>query len=591
MSKQGPFEPNTEKRLLLALLLSTAVLLTAPYIFRQFFPAPPVVEEAAVQESVVENAEEVPQPVVLPPPVETTTTDEVGSEEQVSANLTQGTSQLVEMRNDHLVVVWNTLGAAIESARLLDYQDGNEQALELVPQGATEGAWKPFQVRVGDEALDQELSAAVYEVDKGAVDSIRGPTEVVFEYRSGSLEVRRKVIFPADGYVFEVETEVSSGGRTLPYSLVVGPGIGMGSAESGGMFLATQAGDFAFPAIAYEIGGKVERYDAGDIEQPETREIESRWVGYDSRFFAYLVMAPAEIRGFRLQHVRWEVEQAEGEEPPAPSIGAEVRVSAGTSFRAFFGPKDLRILKSVDPGLGELIDYGWFAVLVKPLLFCLKLAYGLVGNYGWAIIIVTFFINLVLLPIRYKQITSMKKMSDLQPKIKAIQGRYKKLAKTDPKRQDMNKEIMALYSEHGVNPLGGCLPLLVQMPFLFAFYRMLASSIELRGAPFMLWIQDLSQADPYYITPIVMGATMVAQQKMTPSTGDPAQRRMMMLMPVMFTFFFLSVSSGLVVYFLFSNLFGILFQQALQRLNKEEVVHSSKPRGESKKSGKARTKP
>jgi YidC/Oxa1 family membrane protein insertase len=216
------------------------------------------------------------------------------------------------------------------------------------------------------------------------------------------------------------------------------------------------------------------------------------------------------------------------------------------------------------------------------------LAYGVVNNYGWAIIIVTFFINLVLLPIRYKQTKSMKKMSEVQPQLKAIQNKYKKLPRKDPKRQDMNKEIMELYQQHGVNPLGGCLPLLVQMPFLFAFYRMLASSIELRGAPFMLWIQDLSKADPYYITPIVMGATMIVQQKMTPATGDPAQRRMMMIMPVVFMFFFLSLSSGLVIYFLFSNVFGMLFQWAMQKMSpSEEVKPSSKPKRDSKKGKKA----
>jgi YidC/Oxa1 family membrane protein insertase len=141
----------------------------------------------------------------------------------------------------------------------------------------------------------------------------------------------------------------------------------------------------------------------------------------------------------------------------------------------------------------------------------------------------------------------------------------------------MNREIMALYQQHGVNPLGSCLPLLLQMPFLFAFYRMLAGSIELRGAPFMLWIQDLSQHDPYYVTPVVMGASMVLQQKMTPTTGDPTQRRMMMMMPIMFTYFFLWVSSGLALYFLFSNAFGILFQVGIQRMNREEPP-SSKPK-------------
>jgi YidC/Oxa1 family membrane protein insertase len=159
------------------------------------------------------------------------------------------------------------------------------------------------------------------------------------------------------------------------------------------------------------------------------------------------------------------------------------------------------------------------------------------------------------------------------------------MKKDDPRRQQMNAEVMALYKQHGVNPLGGCLPLILQMPILFAFYRMLYAAIELRGAPFMLWIQDLSKPDPYYVTPIVMGLTMVAQQRMTPATGDAAQRRMMMFLPILFTFFFLQVSSGLAIYFLFSNLFGMALQFALQRL-KPELAAKGKKKAVSKKKAK-----
>jgi YidC/Oxa1 family membrane protein insertase len=176
---------------------------------------------------------------------------------------------------------------------------------------------------------------------------------------------------------------------------------------------------------------------------------------------------------------------------------------------------------------------------------------------------------------------SMSKMSALQPKLKSIQDKYKRMKRDDPRKQQMNTEVMALYKQHGVNPLGGCLPLLLQMPILFAFFRMLDASIELRGAPFIFWIQDLSKADPYYITPIVMGISMVAQQKMTPATGDPTQRKMMMFLPVVFTFFFLNFSSGLVVYFLFSNLFAMMLQLGMQKFKPELA---KKPAG--KKAGK-----
>ena len=208
-----------------------------------------------------------------------------------------------------------------------------------------------------------------------------------------------------------------------------------------------------------------------------------------------------------------------------------------------------------------------FSFLVIPLLAALKFIHIYVHNYGWAIITLTFVLTLLLFPFRLKQMLSMKKMAVVQPKIKEIQEKYKKYKKTDPKRAEMNQEIMALYKQHNVNPLGGCLPLILQMPLLFAFYSLLANSIELRHAVWIGWIHDLSVKDPYYILPIVMGVTMLISQKMTPMTPgtDPTQAKMMMVMPVVFTFMFLNVSSGLNLYFLCSNIFQIGMQKIAER--------------------------
>ena len=195
-----------------------------------------------------------------------------------------------------------------------------------------------------------------------------------------------------------------------------------------------------------------------------------------------------------------------------------------------------------------------------------------------------------MIPLRYKQIVSMKKMTVLQPQLKAIQNRYKGLSRRDPKRGEMNKEVMALYKEHGANPLSSCLPLILQMPFLFAFYQMLWNAVELRGAPFMLWVDDLSKYDPYYVTPLLMGVTMFAQQRMTPGTGDPTQQKMMMMMPVVMTAIFLRVSSGLALYFLCSNVFGMLFQVCVQKLSPELSKTPAKLTSNPKKESKGRKK-
>ena len=207
---------------------------------------------------------------------------------------------------------------------------------------------------------------------------------------------------------------------------------------------------------------------------------------------------------------------------------------------------------------------GWFSAVAKPLLTALKFFYRYVHNYGIAIIIVTVIIKILFYPLTYKSYKSMKEMQKIQPKMAELKEKYKN------DRDAMNKAVMELYKTHKVNPLGGCLPMLVQMPIFVALYRALMYSIELRHAPFMLWIQDLSTKDPYYVTPIIMGATMFIQQKMTPATGmDPAQAKMMLALPVVFTVMFLNMPAGLVLYWLVNNILTIAQQMYINKLLKE----------------------
>jgi YidC/Oxa1 family membrane protein insertase len=207
-----------------------------------------------------------------------------------------------------------------------------------------------------------------------------------------------------------------------------------------------------------------------------------------------------------------------------------------------------------------------FAWLVVPLLRALKWINGYVGNYGWSLIILTILINLAMFPLRHKSVVSMRKMQDVQPEVKAIQDRYAKLKMSDPARGNMNKELMALYKERGVNPASGCVPMVLTLPVLFAFYSMLSVAIELRGAPFVGWIHDLSAHDPYFVFPVLMAVTMFVQQKMTPSTADPMQQRMMLIMPLMMGFMFLWAASGLVIYWTVSNVWGIGQQMITNKL-------------------------
>jgi len=272
------------------------------------------------------------------------------------------------------------------------------------------------------------------------------------------------------------------------------------------------------------------------------------------------------------------------------SYEAQLATTASPQL-VFVGPKDFDVLRAIDPDLVRAINFGWFAALVVPLLTSLKWINGFIGNYGWSIITLTLIINGLMFPLRHKSVVSMRKMQQIQPEVKAIQDRYAKLKATDPAKQKMNTELMALYRERGVNPASGCIPMLLIMPVLFAFYSLLSVAVELRGAPFVGWISDLSAPDPLYVTPVIMGATMVIQQRMAPTTMDPAQQKIMMIMPVVFTFMFLQAPSGLVIYWLVSNLWAIGQQHVTNRLIGPPPVHQVRPPGERrvKKAGAGRT--
>lgn len=558
MAIQDPPEMGMEKRLLLAMVLSMAILFLVPY----FTGAPPPLP---APEPAVEVEE------LAPPAVSREVPQEIPEIEEAEP-ATRVARQIIEVTNQDLVLRWSNAGVVLQSAQLRNYRTVDDLPLELIPQQLPEPARQTFGIRTGDEEWDKRLMGAVYEVSGVIGGRVQAPAEITFHYRDSLIEVSRTIRIPAEGYVVDMETDVRVQGRSVPFSVLLGPGIGEIS--------STTDQDFAEPKAAYFLNGTVQRHTAEELEEaPAQLPTGVRWVALDSKYFTYLLLSPDGIRGGNIASSGFTEETPDGEALEMALLGAEVEMEAGARYLAFLGPKAYQVLEATDSTLSQLIDYGWFGFLVRPLLLSLNFLYGYLHNYGWAIIVLTFGINLVLAPVRYKQTASMKKMSVLQPQIKAIQDRYKRMKRTDPRQGKKNEEVMALYKEHGVNPLGGCLPLVIQMPFLFAFYRMLYSSMELRGAPFIGWIQDLSRHDPYYVTPILMGISMVVQQKMTPAAGDPTQRKMMMVLPIVFTFFFLNFSSGLVLYFLFSNLFGMMFQFLTQRWQQERAeVPTKKPK-------------
>jgi len=281
------------------------------------------------------------------------------------------------------------------------------------------------------------------------------------------------------------------------------------------------------------------------------------FVGVDNHYFVAVALAGRQEAEVTFRHVPLPPLTPDGPSRELMAFGLQVP-GDGIDLPFFIGPKEFETLELVDPALIRSIDFGWLSWLVVPLHRSLTWIHGYVANWGWAIIILTVLVNIIIFPLRHKSVVSMRKMQEVQPEMKAIQERYAHLKTTDPEKQKMNQEIMALYRDRGVNPASGCLPMLLTFPILFAFFSLLRSAVEIRGEPWVGWITDLSLEDPLYITPIIMGASMVLQQKMTPTQADPMQQKIMMLMPVVFTFMFVWAPSGLVLYWLTSNVIGIL---------------------------------
>jgi YidC/Oxa1 family membrane protein insertase len=370
-----------------------------------------------------------------------------------------------------------------------------------------------------------------------------------------------------DSYVVQVSSRVWIDGQPRDHLLIWPGGFGDAAVEE----------KTAVHQALYRNVQKITRLKADKIEPEQALSGSFDFVGVEDQYFAALFLSGTADPMRRILLGREERVLESGKKEFLPRAGVWIEAQDQQGPRVFVGPKDTGVLAKVVPNLIDVIDYGWFGVVARPLFMALKWIYGYVRNYGVAIVILTILINFALFPLRYKSMVSAQKMQKVQPQMKAIQEKYKKLKPTDPKRQQMNAEVMALYKQHGVNPLGGCLPLLLQMPFFLAFYNLLSVSIELRQAHFLLWIQDLSVYDHTFILPVLMTISMIVSQKMTPTpSADPVQAKMMLAMPLVFGFMLAFTSSGLVLYWLTSNLTGIAQQYFMNRYGPTAVSRGGK---------------
>jgi YidC/Oxa1 family membrane protein insertase len=540
-----------ERRVLLAIFLAFIVLYTWQALFVKPVPKPPPGSAATAEAtpaatgaaSASDSALQSSAPLATAKPAVAL----------APALVAESTEREVRVETRDVIAIFTNKGARLKSWRLKRYLDQARQPQELIEHLPSQPL--PFTLRAANDATTTTLNDGLYAVSGApAAASDSSPADLRFEYSdSAGLRAVKEFHLDPASYIFSVRTDVTENDQAITTSIVWGPAIGDITELSRGVKKSE--------GILFQ-DGKVVRLAAKDIAKQSAYDGQFHYAGVEDNYFLVAALSSDPIK---VTFAPVSIPPPTGSKEAARDLTTFTVEPhrAGAPLRFFAGPKDFDVLTSIDRDLARAIDFGMFTVIVVPLLRSLKWVNGYVGNYGWAIILLTFFINVILFPLRHKSVVSMRKMQEIQPEVKAIQDRYKNLKATDPAKQKMNTEMMALYKEKGVNPASGCVPMLLTMPFIFAFYALLSTAIELRGAPFIFWIRDLSAHDPYFVTPILMGVSQVWQQRLAPAAGmDPIQQKMTMLMPVFFTFLFLWYPSGVALYWLINNVFAIGQQYA-----------------------------
>jgi YidC/Oxa1 family membrane protein insertase len=547
---------DQEKRVLAAFALSFLILM----LWRVFFvkeppPAPSSKSSPAAQTQPA--ATEKPSAAVVTPTLPPTMPVIEGRKPED-----------IVVENDLYKVTFSTRGAVPESWILKKYRDAKEAPLDVIDDQACGKLGFPMSLSVAEGELASKLNSALY-VATPSGGPQAPPVKLEFAYSDGKVQAHKAFTF-GTGYEVHAEASVIEGGQYLPIQVAWPGGFGDHS-----LLPAT------INTLAQGVYGSI-----GDLTTVAQRKVTTdrlvsapfQLAGLEDRYFAGIFLPDFAEGTFRLGRQTWTPTDWTGKDSDKPSpLFAQLGQTQPKplAFRLFVGPKDLDVLRAEKPPLDSLVDFGWFAFVAKPLFLGLRFIYERwVHNYGWAIVVLTVFINFALFPLKLKSIRSAQEMQRIAPLIKSIQDKYKNIKFNDPRKQRMNEEIMKLYKEHHVNPLGGCLPMALQLPFLYGFYRVLDLPIELRHAPWILWITDLSAPDRFHpfgiplpILPTVMVISMFIIQKMTPvASADPSQQRMMMLMPIVFGIMFYNFASGLVLYFLTANIVGILQQAMINKL-------------------------
>jgi YidC/Oxa1 family membrane protein insertase len=531
-------ELSMEARLGIAVVLMCAVLFVTPYFNRQASPPPKTAAKARVEE---------PKPVPPPPPAPVASPVAASAATLSASIAAEKELDLPPLETDLFRIEMTNRGALVKSWTLKKYRDSDGKPLELVSAAGVAKTGFPFSIQIADRPLEwAAVNNALF-----AVKEIDGGFE--FEYSDGRTYAKKTIRLNPGSYLAEVRTEVRESGVPMKHRLAWRGGFGDSTVPNA---------PTTKRAVWFNItDNKLVEHGADHAKSgPQVNSGNFAFAGFEDQYFA-IVDLPPKDGSVDLWVINDSIPGPDGKEEPV--VGGAMGGAVVNDFTLFVGPKDYTLLSSLDRRLEGLIDFGFTSFIAKPLFLALKwVNNNWVRNWGWSIILVTVIINILLLPLKYSSLKSMRKMSLVAPEMQAINDRYKGLSLKDPKMQNKNQEVMELYKKHGINPAGGCLPLVLQMPFLFAFYAVLSVAIELRQANW-LWIPDLSQPETLAIRvlPLVMIGTQFLLQRMTPMTGgDPTQQRMMMFMPLMFGFMFYGASSGLVLYWLTGNVVGIAQQ-------------------------------
>ena len=497
----------------------------------------------------------------------------------------------IVVENDLYRVEFSNRGAVVKSWQLKKYTDDAKppRILDLVHPDAAQqtGGW-PFAVALNDEQQESAANSALYQISTSA-STLHAPADAEFSWSDGHLEVTKRLHFDHT-YVVRVETSAKFNGAP--------EAIGISWLGGFGDLTVLNPSPIDTVSDYYDENGKLSNIMAKKLEGPEkwphgVWQGGKDWTGIQDRYFTAAFLPPTSALAGTLQVRYWKdthTVQVDGKDTDEPVPQIQTAGSAQPlTLRVYVGPKDYDELKKIKPPLNALVNFGWFEFIADPLFHALKWLHIYIPNWGWAIVVLTLIINMLLFPLKYTGYKTSLKMQRVAPEIKQIQDKYKKYSMRDPRKAEMNKEVMAVYSREGINPVGGCIPQLLQMPIWFGLYRALQGTIEMRHAPWFGWIKDLSAKDPYFVLPVLMGLSMYLASKMTPMTAtDPQQQAMMKFMPIGMAAMFVVIPypSGLAVYILTSGLVGVAQQWWLNRTHPLPAPEASQAQGKRGKNKK-----